>query len=164
MQEAFTFVVKEEEPEIKDNMGGGLLGKFVSANPEYITEDTIPVVQDKKSGKKRGPKTKTLSDGSVINSDGIEEENSQNQMDYLGSYDETSNLLRTSISQIDMLSAEVKKDLTDVRTAKMLKNKYMYIPQLANTLSALINSKISAVREMNNSITNSHNLRIISRS
>lgn len=159
MQEPFIIVTKQEYEieDIKD--GGGLLGKFVSDNPEYtITETVSASVQDKRTRKKSTPKTKTLSDGSVIQSDGIEDELLQNQMDYLTSYDETSNLLRSSINQIDMLSAEVKKDLTDVRAAKMLKNKYMYIPQLANTLSALINSKISAVREMNSSITNSHNL------
>lgn len=77
---------------------------------------------------------------------------------YEKTYEDTNNLLKSTIIQVDVLSAEVKKDLDDIRASRTLKKKYDYIPAMSASLAGLLNTKLSAIKEMNDSITNSHNL------
>lgn len=109
---------------------------------------------------------KKLSDGSeIILADNSSQESYDNTLpmyqsntSYIESYGETNNLLRTSIGQIDQLQSELKGELDTVRTSKTLKRKYDYISALSSTASALINTKVSVIKEMNKVITDSHNL------
>lgn len=70
------------------------------------------------------------------------------ETDYAKTYNETSMLLRGAIAQADQLSGEIKSDIDAVRASKTLKNKYTYITNLTSTASALIGTKISAIREL----------------
>lgn len=70
------------------------------------------------------------------------------ETDYAKSYNETTMLLRGAIAQADQLSGEIKSDIDAVRASKTLKNKYTYITNLTSTASALIGTKISAVKEL----------------
>ena len=79
---------------------------------------------------------------------------------YINTYGETNGMLKTSIAQIDMLSGEIKNDIDSVRSSKTLKNKYTYITDLTGTESSLLSAKISAIREINSSITHAHDLDI----
>lgn len=144
------------EPPIPDITTPGPLDFLVSDKPTYITEEPTPMGVDKAIKRK----TKKLKDGSVmITDDGSEDLlMSQSNKDYMVTYDETSDLLKQSVSQIDLLSAELRQDLETLRNSKFIKNKFTYIPNITATLASLLNTKISAVREINNSITQSHNL------
>lgn len=109
---------------------------------------------------------KKLSDGSeiILADEGSQESYDSNlpmyqsNTSYIESYGETNNLLRTSIGQIDQLQSELKGELDTVRASKTLKRKYDYISALSSTASALINTKVSVIKEMNKVITDSHNL------
>ena len=70
------------------------------------------------------------------------------ETDYARTYNETTMLLRGAIAQADQLSGEIKTDIDAVRASKTLKNKYTYITNLTGTASALISTKISAVKEL----------------
>lgn len=79
---------------------------------------------------------------------------------YLESYDATNNMLHNAVGQIDTISNELKVDLDVLRGSKTIKNKYIYIPNIAGTLGSLMSTKITAIREINKSITDSHNLEL----
>ena len=79
---------------------------------------------------------------------------------YLNTYDQTNNMLHTAIMQVDMYNNQVMKDIENVRSSKTLKNKYNYITDLTGIGSNLINTKITAIRELNKTITDSHNLEL----
>lgn len=82
------------------------------------------------------------------------------ETDYAGSYTETNRMLRQAIMQADELSGEIKSDIESVRSSKTIKNKYTYVTNLTASAGSLISTKINAIREMNNSITQSHNLEL----
>lgn len=81
-------------------------------------------------------------------------------VNYSKSYEETNSMLRQAIYQTDELSAEVKADIDDIRASKTLKNKYTYVTNLTASASALLSTKISAIKEMNSTITQAHNLEL----
>lgn len=82
------------------------------------------------------------------------------EVDYARSYNETNNLIRGAIMQADELSAEIKEDIESVRSSKTLKNKYTYITNLTASASSLLTTKIAAIKELNSTITQSHNLEL----
>ena len=82
------------------------------------------------------------------------------EVDYARTYTETNNLIRGAILQADELSSEIKQDIDAVRSSKTIKNKYTYITNLTASASALISTKISAIKELNSTITQGHNLEL----
>lgn len=82
------------------------------------------------------------------------------EVDYARSYAETNNLIRGAIIQSDELSNEIKQDIDTVRSSKTIKNKFTYITNLTASASALLNTKISAIKELNSTITQAHNLEL----
>lgn len=109
--------------------------------------------------KKKNKETKKLSNG-----DEIILANTDNQIQtndpYIDSYNITNNMLKSTLNQIDTISSELKVDLDMLRGSKTIKNKYTYIPNIASTLGALMSTKVTAIREINKSITDSHNLEL----
>lgn len=79
---------------------------------------------------------------------------------YEGSYEETNYLLRDSINQINALSTGIHADIDTLRKSKTIKGKYKFIADLSSTYSSLINNKISAIKEINNTTTTCHKLEI----
>lgn len=77
---------------------------------------------------------------------------------YINTYTETNYLLKNAIGQIDLLASEIKQDMDAVRESKTLKNKYNYITEMTTTTSSLLGTKISAIRELNSTISHSHDL------
>lgn len=80
------------------------------------------------------------------------------EVNYEQSYAETTNIIKGAIAQVDKLSAEVINDLEEIRTSKTLKNKHKTITDMALVASNLINTKISAAKEINNTVNQIHNL------
>lgn len=77
---------------------------------------------------------------------------------YLNSYMSTQEALRATVSQIDNLALEVNEQLKYIKDSKVIKGKYKYISDLAMTQGNLLSAKIGAIREMNKTITDAHNL------
>jgi len=84
----------------------------------------------------------------------------QSNRPYVDSYNETQNLLKGAIIQIDMLANDVKMEMDQIKNSRVLKGKYKYMSDLAMTQSGLISNKIAAIREMNKTITDTHNLEL----
>lgn len=118
------------------------------------------------SPKKRGrPKKSEVIDGNtIIVDDGTNNTSSRdlNQVEtntpYIDSYNETNNMLKASVMQIDMLQGQLSQDLGEIRGSKTLKKKYDYISMIGSTLSTLIGTKVTTIREINKTITDCHNL------
>jgi hypothetical protein len=79
---------------------------------------------------------------------------------YEDTYEETNDMLRISIGQLDILANDVKSELDSIRASKTLKGKYQYISELCATASGLISSKITAIKEINAVKTKCHELEI----
>lgn len=123
-------------------------------------------IRPKRGRPKGSTNKKKMSDGNeIVLADESSDDNYsgslpmyQSNQSYIDTYGETNNLLRGSIGQIDQLQLEVKSELDNVRSSKTLKKKYDYISMLSSTASTLISTKVSAIKEMNKVITDSHNL------
>lgn len=122
-------------------------------------ENTIKVKEEKK---KRSSTKKELVP--VDANKAIAEAGSQIQgntkIPYAQSYTETDNLLRNTVLQADQLLSEVKEDIDTIRASKTLKNKYTYLTNLTASAASIIGAKISAIKEQNSTITQSHNLEL----
>ena len=79
---------------------------------------------------------------------------------YADSYKTTNAILETAIAQSDQLLNEIKQDIDAIRASKTLKGKYTYLTNLTSSAASLINTRITAAREINSSITQSHNLEL----
>jgi len=104
--------------------------------------------------------TKRLSDGSEIILANEDLPAYQSNVPYGESYQDTNNMLKSAIIQTDMMSNDIAKDLSDIRLSKTLRKKYDYVSLLAGTSSTLLSTKVSAIRELNKTITDCHNLEL----
>ncbi len=104
--------------------------------------------------------TKRLSDGTEIVLANEELPAYQSNVPYGDSYSETNNMLKSAIIQTDMMSNDIARDLSDIRLSKTLRKKYDYISLLSGTSSTLLTTKVTAIRELNKTITDCHNLEL----
>lgn len=79
---------------------------------------------------------------------------------YIDRYSKTNALLDQTIYEIDDLNSAVKKELKSITASKTLKKKFEYISELAGTSGDLLSTKVTAIRELNKSITDAANLEI----
>lgn len=79
---------------------------------------------------------------------------------YIATYNETDNLVRGTIIQIDKLSSDIASDIDKIRSSSSMKGKYTYITNLSTASASLISSRLNAIKELNSTITNAHNLEL----
>ena len=133
----------------KDNFGFTVLKDGETDRKALVvSQETAPV--EKKQRKPRAKKSENPND--IIRADGEVE----NTAAY--TYRETTDMLRGTLVQIDELSLQVRRELDGVLANRTLRNKYNYISNLSENLGALLNTKIAAIREINNSITKANDL------
>ena len=82
------------------------------------------------------------------------------ETNYNSSYSETNSLLRGAIAQADEMSAAIKGDIEEIRASKTIKGKYTYLTNLTASASSLLTTKISAIKELNSTINQVHNLNL----
>lgn len=73
-------------------------------------------------------------------------------------YSETTAMTRDTIAQLDFLASVVKDDLDLVQSSKTLKRRNDYIIGLSSNLAQILNTKLTAIREINSSISKSNEL------
>lgn len=133
----------------------------IGVNFSFFTSDdaaSIATIDNTPTEKKKKSKAKTVE---VVPS--IHEANTKPgviDVDYSSTYGETTGLLRGAIIQADQMASEIQDDLDAVRGSKTLKGKYTYITNLTSAKASILSTKIAAIREMNSSITQSHNLEL----
>jgi hypothetical protein len=71
---------------------------------------------------------------------------------------ETTGLLKETLAQIDSLNSELAQEFQAVRNNKYMKNKYGTLIGLSENIGSLIGNRISAIREINSSISKANDL------
>jgi hypothetical protein len=130
------------------DQGDGILVKE-PYNPEMVVEE-----KKKKRGRPR--KEETAGPISVPSSRSLSMMESNTP--YINTYRENQEQLKNTINGIDMLAMQVEQDLQAVRASRTLKKKYDYVCELTSAAGSLMANRISAIREINNTITNAHRL------
>lgn len=150
----------DSEPKVEEEKKEFNLG----VNFSYFTKgDAVIDTSDDKETKKKSTKKLKVT---VTDSNGQELTNPIHgaatvaDVNYASTYTETNKMLRQAIMQADELSGEIKSDIDAVRSSKTIKNKYTYVTNLTASAGALISTKINAIKEINSSITQSHNLEL----
>ena len=132
-------------------------------DPEHYSVATITESKPKKRRKKEetadGATSKEIS---VKEKDVPDTELSMlhSNVPYKQTYQETDNILRAAVGELGIAAAEIGEDLRDIRASKTLRKKYDYIAALQSSRATIISTTVSAAREMNNSIKNSHELEL----
>lgn len=146
----------------------------ISASPEAMRDievvNGVPTVKKKKGRPRKEDKEESIiaakadqaakKEAEVLGPGTI----MTNDSPVIDRYNDTTNILKYSILQMDQLAGELKQELDTVRTMKSAslttKTKYDAITGIASTIGQLIKGKVEAVREINKSITESNNAEI----
>ena len=157
--------VQEEQPtEYKSRINRKFFTEEV-ADINILDGEMVNLNEKKKSTtpkkKKSTVKTKKIGNDEVVVDDNVSTGKLsmfENRDSYAGMYEETNNLIKGTLQQMDILQGELTVDLEQVRASRTLKKKYDYITQLGGTISTILGGKITAIRELNKSITDANNL------
>lgn len=141
---------------VKENEG---LGDYLNFDHDMtISSGNLAPNTAEPTKKKRGrPRKETVKDGEIYLAD---KETNNGPEPYKNGYEETNVMLKNAIAQLDMANADLDKDLTDIRNSKTLRKKYDYITGLVGTKSSVIQSKITAIRELNAVTTKAYELEL----
>lgn len=71
---------------------------------------------------------------------------------YSEKYQETNMLLKSAIGQLEVGLQELQQDANVIRASKTMRKKYDYLSEIHGTIGNYIGNKISAIRELNNTI------------
>ena len=137
----------------------------IGVNFSFFTSDDAKInsTDDPVNKKKKASKPKVTVNGELITDTQLANPipgAKVAEVDYASSYAETNNLIRGAIMQADELSSEIKQDIDSVRASKTLKNKYTYLTNLTASAGSLLSTKIAAIKELNSTITQAHNLEL----
>lgn len=151
----FSLLVKDSSRSIEANKGESL-GFNLNVLVKDNKSDRAPIdVERPKKKSSAKSSTRSVIVDPTINSqlDNPIPGASVAETDYAKTYGETAMLLRGAIAQADQLASEIKDDIDSVRASKTLKNKYTYLTNLTGTAGALLGTKISAIKEMGNIVS-----------
>ena len=108
--------------------------------------------------KKRGRPKKEIPAGTIAVPSSRELGIMESNVPIINSYKENQEQLKSTVNAIDMMTVQIEQDIQAVRSARTLKKKYDYICELSSVAGSLMSNRISAIREINNTITNAHRL------
>jgi len=140
-----------EEPKMtnspKPNFNGSsVFNKFATGQGKKIVVENTPIdestlIKPRKRGRPRKNK-----DNDEINVGGDAEEIVTNKA-YIDSYEETNDLIKVMIGQIDGLQGELKQEFNDIRLSKM-RGKYQYLTDISATISSLSSMELKRTKEL----------------
>lgn len=153
---------KEEISINKEEDSGFNLDFFFSdeAKIEGTGKEIEVELEKKAKNSKRKTANPTEVPVEVINANKSTSMTSTSEMPYINTYAETDNLTRGMIIQIDQLNNQINEDISKIRSSASMKGKYTYITNLTSASASLMSTKLNAIKELNNSITQSHNLEL----
>lgn len=145
-----------EEPKVDLSMKS-VFGKLKSGKTESIVkpmpvEDESTLIKPRRRG--RPPKKNR-----DIDSPEGEASELVTNVPYAESYEETNNMLKGMIMQIEGLQGELKQEFNDIRLSKM-RGKYQYLTDISTTISSLSSTKLSAIKELNSVISKCHDMEL----
>lgn len=84
----------------------------------------------------------------------------QENIPYASAYAETNKQLDESIAQLNVLGAEIVTDLNMIRSNKTMRNRYGIINDMTQTATSILNTKLAAIKEKNNTINSINKLEL----
>lgn len=84
----------------------------------------------------------------------------QENIPYASAYAETNSQLDESITQLNILGAEIITDLNLIRSNKTMRNRYSIINDMTQTATSILNTKLAAIKEKNNTINSINKLEL----
>lgn len=181
MIKPFTVGILEEnkQEKIEQPSDGSVIIDFSkSIDIPILREDDILTSSETSSAKKRRTKQKrgqqsVFSDAPHMTTQIAEDFNvddgnkSKRELTFMESnepydkkYQETTNILRSAIIQLDSAMTDLQSDIQQVRLSKTMRGKWQYLPNMQKSLSDMIANKISAARELNNTISKCNDFEI----
>ena len=79
---------------------------------------------------------------------------------YENKYQETNNLLKTAITQIDIGLGEMQNDMVMLRSNKSMRNKYQAMSMIQKNMGDYLGNKIQAIKELNSVISKCNDLEL----
>lgn len=143
---------KAVEPVSTPSSGGIDLSYFFSGDAS-LNISSEPLPEEPKKKRRSSIKKSEINTEGNVNNKNTELPMLASNVPYETKYDETTMALKIAVQQLDVGLADLQNDLNIVRASKTLKGKWEYIPSLAGTMGQYLNTKVSALREINNTIT-----------
>lgn len=79
---------------------------------------------------------------------------------YMEKFQETNDILRGAIVQLEYGIQEMQKDANEIRASRTIRKKYDYLSEIQGTIGNFIGNKISAARELNNTINKCNDMEL----
>jgi len=79
---------------------------------------------------------------------------------YMEKFQETNDILKGAIVQLEYGIQEMQKDANDIRASRTIRKKYDYLSEIQGTMGNFIGNKISAARELNNTINKCNDMEL----
>ena len=166
MARLFTEVTDEESSSLKINLPDVKLPSLDDQISFTLNAHNEPIVEEK-SKKKSTRKSKSTASsvanavtgtmsGEVAEKDDMITTNKP----YETKYQETTAMLKGSIMQLDGLLTDTMADAAMVRSSRTLKRKYDLLSMLNGNASQIIGNKITAIREINSTISKCNDLEL----
>lgn len=130
----------------------------VVASETDNTKVVVPVdSEDISTLKKKGRPRRETGTG-IVRAEAVQNPGTVEDVSSQYNYMETTGMLRETLMQIDTLNSELMQEFSLVRSNRTMKNKYQILNGLTENVGALISNKISAIREINSSISKASDL------
>lgn len=160
MNNLFNHVLPDEESQLTINIGTS--GPSLKDSDDGISFKLNMPPEEKKKSKKTSSKQSSVSN---VVTKSISDKFQKDEMlttdkPYETKYDETTNMLKGAVMQLDGLLGDSLNDAAEVRRSRTIKRKYDILPLLNNNASSIIGNKIAAIREINNTISKCNDLEL----
>lgn len=166
MARLFTEVTDEESSSLKINLPDVKLPSLDDKISFTLNAHNEPIVEEKSKKKSTRKNKSTASSvanavtgtmsGEVAEKDDMITTNKP----YETKYQETTAMLKGSIMQLDGLLTDTMADAAMVRSSRTLKRKYDLLSMLNGNASQIIGNKITAIREINSTISKCNDLEL----
>lgn len=158
VQQQYPAQVYNPAPPTPSISSGGLGFKIV---PDETTENLgmmVPNHIDMPAPSPKKPRKPRKVEGGTETGDIIRVEGTIEDQSALYTYSQTTMMLHETVQQIDMLASEIKEELDNVRLSRTMRNKHNTMVGLATSLGKILDTKVSAITQINNSISKANDL------
>lgn len=131
---------------------------LINIKPSTYTYTGVETMKDPIAETKKRTRKKKLSTGEQITGRVDKEPVPliKTEVPYITSYQKTQEMLEDTIKELDLASQEIRDDIKSIRDSKTMKSKYTYLANMQSARATLLGQRITAIREMNNSISKAH--------
>lgn len=132
----------------------------VGMNFDIFNEVSIPFDVQEVQTKQKTSRRSNVSSSNVVPADKSNNNKYSATEPYMDKYNETNNLLKTAIVQLDIGLNDMQQDLNMLRNNKTLRNKYQQMSMVQKNVGDFLGNKIQAIKELNSVISKCNDLEL----